>query len=819
MSPSSYIRRFAGLQLVVLLAWASVSAQQGSGRIEGRVTGPDDSGLGGVTVVVQETGQARISDRDGAFDFGTLPAGLYTLTFRLSKRTLIEQDVELLEGQTLFLEQEVGLDREFVETITVTAVSRRVERIVDAPAAVDVVDEEEIRQQASHGQLPKLVEFTPGVEVTQSGIYDYNLNTRGFNSSLNRRVAVLVDGRDPSIPFLGAQEWASVSLPLDDLAGVEFVRGPSAALYGANASSGVLSISSLAPRDSPGGIVRLTAGGLKTTNADVRWAGALAESWYMKVVAGVRKHGDFAVSRMGAAEYSLPCPVPQGGATDCLPQERVPLARENDNRIYSGSLRIDRQFSDSSLFTIEGGSADLSGPLLQTAIGRVQLVDVQRPWARLNYTRNHWSFAVHYNKRDASEQLALGSGLNLVLNSDNLKAEIQTNWEFAEESVRLVLGGSYARDAIDSFDPATDRQTLMFAPVDAYFAAVFGQVDWQATRKLKVVAAARYDDSDLYDPQILPKLALVLSLGSDDTLRLTYNRAFQAPNYSEYFLQVDGAPPLDLSTVETLACDPFGVDCGFETPTRLLAVGNEDLDVEQIETYEIGYSGGIGKRTNLTVDYYYSRSRQFVTDLLPQLGTSLGRINTNFGPYVPPADHPDPGLLLATLDAAVPPQLRPFLSNNFDDTPAFAVRSYTNFGEVETQGVDLSLRHRFGTQWTLSVNYSWFDFKIHDADPSLENLLLPNAPENSVRAGVGYVGHKLDWRLSGRWVDEFRWVVGPFQGDVEAYTTVDLYGNYRINEHWLVGLNIANLMDNEHWESFGGDLLGRRALAHVTYSW
>ena len=74
-------------------------------------------------------------------------------------------------------------------SITVVSASRRAERITEAPAAISVVPREEIERQASHGQLPKLLEFTPGAEVTQSGVYDFNFNTRGFNSSLNRRVA------------------------------------------------------------------------------------------------------------------------------------------------------------------------------------------------------------------------------------------------------------------------------------------------------------------------------------------------------------------------------------------------------------------------------------------------------------------------------------------------------------------------------------------------------------------------------------------------------------------------------------------------------
>ena len=61
--------------------------------------------------------------------------------------------------------------------------------------------------------------------------------------------------------------------------------------------------------------------------------------------------------------------------------------------------------------------------------------------------------------------------------------------------------------------------------------------------------------------------------------------------------------------------------------------------------------------------------------------------------------------------------------------------------------------------------------------------------------------------------------MGPFQRNVEAYTTADARGNYYFNERIGVGVNVANLFDSEHWGSFGGDLLGRRALANVVVKW
>ena len=53
----------------------------------------------------------------------------------------------------------------------------------------------------------------------------------------------VIDGRDPSIPhFVGFTDWAAVPFALDDLERMEFVRGPAAALYGAGAFNGVLSL-------------------------------------------------------------------------------------------------------------------------------------------------------------------------------------------------------------------------------------------------------------------------------------------------------------------------------------------------------------------------------------------------------------------------------------------------------------------------------------------------------------------------------------------------------------------------------------------------
>ena len=393
---SGAMRRGSVLTLLVLVLECGLGAQDRSGRIEGRVLRGSGDALGGVSVVLNETSATAITGNDGRFVFGGLPAGRYSLTITLGENLTTIADVDVVAGAITPVERTVDWDVGFSETLVVSAPSRRVERIIDAPGSVTTVPAAEIEQRAAHAQLPKLLEFSPGVQVTQSGLYDYNLNTRGFNSSLNRRVATLIDGRDPSIPFLGAQEWAAIPFPLDDLAGIELLRGPSAALYGANASSGVLNMTTKDPRNSPGGAVRATVGQLDTINLDFRWAHSLGNGWYTKLVGGVRRHDDFTVSRVGAAEYTRPCAPNQPG--DCLPQEAVPLARDR-NEIFAGAARLDKHLANGMLLILEGGLADLSGPVFQTGIGRVQFVDVQRPWARADFTADRFNLLASYTGR------------------------------------------------------------------------------------------------------------------------------------------------------------------------------------------------------------------------------------------------------------------------------------------------------------------------------------------------------------------------------------------------------------------------------------
>lgn len=793
------------LLLAAVLAGSGIVQAQENGRIAGHVNRPDGTPVPGVSVRVEQLGQEVLTDDEGHYEI-SVPPGTYTVVFRLSDRTTTATAVEVAAGGVRTVDQSVDWDVSFAEAITVSSVSRREERIVEAPASVTVIPEREIEQKAPTGQVPKLLEFTPGVDFAQSGLYDINFNTRGFNSSLNRRILTLIDGRDPAVPFLGSQEWAAVSFPMDELSSVELVRGPGAALYGANAFNGVLNMTTKAPRGSEGGQIRLTAGEPSALRGDFRWAGGIGESFFIKAVGGYMKSDDFTRSRNNTVEYTRFCT--STGQTNCLRREAVPLDLE-EARIGFGGLRFDKYFGESVL-TVEGGTATLEGPTFQTGIGRVQVTDVDRPWTRLNFNTQHFNVLAYYDQRKAEDQLALASDARLFEDSSNLHGELQGNVGFGGGKGFLVGGLSYHEQEVDTAD-RTGFQTLLKTPARKEDQqAAFAQVDYSFTEKLKVVLAGRVDESTLHDTQFSPKASLVYGFTPNHTLRLTYNEAFQVPNYSEFFLRVPAGRAIEAFAPLEDALAPLlgGRTLGLRS-IPILALGNDNLEVEEITNYEIGYSGILSSKLFLTVDYYQGDVENFVTDLLPG-------VNPEYTGYAPPS------FLPAAVQAQILAVLRGGLGANFagltnlNGQPTL-VLSYANAGAVDTQGVDVGVNYYITGSWIADFSYSWFDFEVKERQ--LGDQLLPNAPEHKLSAGLAYHGERFGSSVKYRWVDDFAWAAGVFVGFVPSYDVVDLGFSYKITDNLQVGLDVSNALDSEDFQTFGGDIVTRRALGHIAFRW
>lgn len=809
------------IRVWLLVIWlATPLCAAGQGRVEGVVLRPDGNGLGGVSITLfpgkkeREKERTAVSGSDGRYALEQVPAGTHDVELRLGGESVRETVTVAADG-TARLTTTVDWQPAFAETLVVQAASRQSERLVEAPAAVTVLGSEEVARNAAQGQLPRLLAGIPGVDLAQNGLFDWNFNVRGFNRSTNRRVLVLLDGRDPSLPiFSGGQEWGALGLPLDELAQVELVRGPGAALYGANAFHGVLSLVTRGPRESRGGRVRLSAGELDSRRLEARWAGELGGDVWAKVVGSHEESDDFTRDRRAANG---------GGEYAGLPPEVLAPPRDRV-RVSWGSLRLDRDFPTGDgggrLLSLEAGETANAGVAVLTDTGRNQRLDVRGPWARLRLDSPHWSLQGSYTGRDSDREVSLGSGYQIFLDESRVSGEIEGRAEIAGGRGRLVGGASWNRLRDDTAGPS-GRQTLYDRARESDQTAVFGQAGYHLG-DLELVGSLRWDQSDLHDDRFSPRAALVYAVDSRHTLRLSWSVGFQSPALAESFLDLPVAPALDLSALEgALAPLLGGVPLGLGA-VPLVAVGNPGLELEEVESLELGYSGLLdlgGAHALLTANVYQSELDHFTTPLVFTSGTSLGNfLSGALTAYRPPSTlSPEAAqTVLAALAAALPPSLFAVLSLRPDGTPYIPLLSFANSGRVRTRGAELGVDVEAG-RWRLDASGTWFDFEVLDG--AAEGPLAANAPEFQAGLGVAWRGEQLDAGLRARHVEGFDWRSGLFAGRVPSYEVVDLTLSARLGRGWHAGASVANLLDDRHFEIFGGDLLGRRALAHLAYEW
>jgi iron complex outermembrane receptor protein len=148
-----------------------------------------------------------------------------------------------------------------IEEITVTA-NKREQSLQDVPMTVSVTSAETIKQ-SSIVDLIDLQTAVPSLRVNQlQSSAQTNFVIRGFGNGANNpgiepAVLVLIDG----VP----RSRSSSSLAdLPNLERVEVLSGPQSTLFGKNASTGVISITTKAPEGEMGGLVETTLGNYGT---------------------------------------------------------------------------------------------------------------------------------------------------------------------------------------------------------------------------------------------------------------------------------------------------------------------------------------------------------------------------------------------------------------------------------------------------------------------------------------------------------------------------------------------------------------------------
>jgi len=170
------------------------------------------------------------------------------------------------------------LSLEDLMKIEITSASRKEQPAGDAAAAVFVITHDDIRRSGMT-TIPDLLRMAPGVQVAQMNSNKWAVTVRGFNSLYANKLLVLVDGRSLYNRVFAGVFWDTEDLLLDDIDRIEVIRGPSAAMWGANAVNGVINIVTKATSDTQGALVRVDAGGFGQQGA-LRYGGKIGTGNY-----------------------------------------------------------------------------------------------------------------------------------------------------------------------------------------------------------------------------------------------------------------------------------------------------------------------------------------------------------------------------------------------------------------------------------------------------------------------------------------------------------------------------------------------------------
>jgi len=832
--------RFA-LTLVVVFCTALLDVLAG-GIITGKITDKEtNSPLKSVRVQVKGTSRGALTKSDGSYTITDVPAGEHTIIISLiGKRTIVKDHIVVWEGKTT---SEVSYAMEVPETkfdeVVVYGASKRREKVTETPSAVTVITPVEIQRAARGNQLGRALEGMTGVDVVQNGTTDFNVNTRGFNNSTNRRLLILVDGRDVALQQIGATEWNSFQLPLDEFSRIEMVRGPAAALYGANAFNGVLNMTSYSPREVLGSKVSLLAGDYETMRFDARHAGAWDALSY-KITAGHSQSLNISKSRTIADSSSLEYP-------GLFPKniEQQPLRDEDRNTFATyGTLRMDYDLNSDDRVLAEFGYSQFGDEVMLAGAGRIHVPKSEKPYARIAYNSNRFNIQTSYNARntlDTMRILAAPKGTIILDESFDINVDAQYNTSVME-SINLIVGAQYQHQSTASYNTVFPNE-----PILADFQGVYGQAEWTASPMLKLIASARVDNGNIYPTQFSPRGALVFTPIENQQFRITAGRSFQRPNYSELFRKYGFAPALGArgpvnfrpvvaginDTLSKLTGAAQNVDLGLFSNTApqgdlkgiqpaAYGLGNSSLDVESNIGYEFGYKGVINKSCFVTVDAYYNVLTNFISGFLPGVNpnypswTSKAALPANLQQYAGLVDSMVYNQLSTTDKARL---------TTYNGAPTFLV-SNTNIGKVTQFGIDVGVNYYLTNELLLSGNYSYYSFDLVDAttpNPFLakgDNLLLPNTSPHRVNLTASYsVTNEFDVSATLRYVEGFAWLAGDFKGFVPSYALVNINGGVNVTDELRLGVNVFNLLNREHYEILGGTLMPRifTANASITF--
>jgi iron complex outermembrane receptor protein len=450
---------------------------------------------------------------------------------------------------------------------TVVSSARHEQDIAESASAVTVITREQIENTACDDVIC-LLRGVPGVDVFRTTPVFVGSGARAMSDLLGDRVVVFMDGREINNDFYGFPLYQALPAHMDDIERIEVIRGPGSALYGANAHSLVVTITSRTKAEKTAEVV-VGAGERGRQSTHLRLGAALG-SWHLLLTGGNDHAGHWTDRDIIGREIF---------------RARLQAVREAGD---------DRTLLQAGVITLQGDFfADLAPLQVRDGVRAFFLASHQTGWyqARLSGDIMQGDYTLDLPLVYQGIKIGEAPG-KLPARNIGLDAEVLFSHSFFEGNL-LMAGLNYRLISLFAEDNVPDE-------VFQHRAGAFIQGEQKLFERLTLTAGGRLDVNSITPISFSPRAAAVLQVTEDQFARLAFGMAFRKPTLFNTSLHIKG-----------IRGEP-----GFEILGEFFerSIGSDELDNESITSLEAGYTARfLEDRLTAEAVGFYQRYRDPIT--------------------------------------------------------------------------------------------------------------------------------------------------------------------------------------------------------------
>jgi iron complex outermembrane receptor protein len=490
---------------------------------------------------------------------------------------------------------ELSLDE--LVNLKVTSVSKKPEKLAQAPAAIAVITGEDIRRSGVT-TIAEALRLAPGLEVARVDSITWAISSRGFNDLFANKLLVLMDGRSVYTPLFSGVYWDVQDTLLEDIDRIEVIRGPGAALWGANAVNGVINITTKSAKETQGGLITGGAGTEERGFGSVRYGGQINDQAWYRVYAKYFNRDDSAT----------PSGRDAGDDWDGL----------------RGGFRVDWEHSPPNLLTLQGDIYEgtehqnyvlptLTPPTysrLQPQTIHVSGGNVLGRWTHTFDEEADLRFQAYYDRTQR--------GLEIFSEDrDTFDLDLQIHHPFGDRQ-DIVWGLGYRHT--DSYNIKSNFN-LSFVPADRkteeYSALVQDEISLVRDR-LRLTIGSKFEHNDYTGWEIQPSGRILWTPHPKHSAWASISRAVRTPSRAD----------IDLRLVNSVI-PPAVPPLALPAPGVVTLVGNPAKQSEILLAYEAGYRVQLHDRVTVDAAVFYNDYDRLTT--FEPAGQDLSTLPTSIG--------------------------------------------------------------------------------------------------------------------------------------------------------------------------------------------